>query len=92
MESTEFESWSLLLEPSELSAWHRFCPASTNATVPAENGAAVGEKLHWCDIDVPFDKLPESWKDKNRMCYNYLSHNSVHLTHELVRQFGARSI
>ena len=66
----EYEDWASLIKPEVLKAAHLFCaPNCSNHLVPADGNDEPGDAaaVHWCDINQPYEALPESWKAKNRI-------------------------
>jgi len=67
----EYKEWSAALSEDVLAKVHCYCPPQpTNPSFPHLNMRGEGMKgdsaVHWCDIDQPYEYLPESWKATNR--------------------------
>ena len=69
LEPGEYENWASSSDPEVLKAAHRFCaPNASNPLIPAENAGEPGDDgVHWCDINQPYEALPERWKATNRV-------------------------
>ena len=69
LEIGEYEDWASSTQPELLSAAHRFCaPNPSNPALPADGAGELGDHaVHWCDINQPYEALPERWKEKNRI-------------------------
>jgi hypothetical protein len=78
LDPSEVQSWLDSLPPAMESSIHLFKPPlSSNPSVPDVSPADDGSWLevhvqklpsvHWVDIDISYELLPESWKERNRI-------------------------
>ena len=61
----DYEAWAAALPAEVLATVYRYSPPQPNN--PAVRMDVDGHSaVHWCDIDQPYNYLPEQWKANNR--------------------------